>query len=220
MKHLKFLCASTSMLLASAAMAGEKTADLLVTGSIAPGAACSTSIPAALSLGTIARGMLNPDPSKPTELETQRVRLTVACPQAMRFAFITREASSQASPDSAYPMYADESGKQMGRFYLRLDNASTKIDGATGYPTASDRKTGLEQATWGPSMPEAVTLPIPNNLFAVGFVDEPDSTKVPMNIKDLTTALLVTPQISPVDELDLSTTTEFSSNLGLEIVYF
>lgn len=220
MKYLNILCASASVLLASSATAGENSTDLLVTGSIAPGAACSTSIPTALPLGTIARGMLNPDPSKPTELETQRVRLTVACPQAMRFAFITREASSQASPDNAYPMYADESGKQIGAFRLRVDNASTKIDGATGYPTASDRKTGLEQATWGPSMPEAVTLPIPNNLFAVGFVDEPESIKVPLNIKNLSTALLVTPQINPANELDFSAATEFSSNLGLEIVYF
>jgi hypothetical protein len=131
-----------------------------------------------------------------------------------------RESSNAVSEGNTFPMYANETMSEVGKFYLRVDNASTRIDGVVGYPTPSDRKTGLEQASWGPSMPETVTLPIPNNLFAVGFVDEADSTKVPLNIRELKTALLVTPRINPANELDFSGQTAFTSNLGVEIVYF
>jgi hypothetical protein len=220
MKHLTMLCASASLLLATQAIASQKSADLAVAGTIVPGGACTASIPSDLSLGTISRGSLDPDPSKWTDLESRRIHFTVSCTQETRFALIMREGSNAVSEGNTFPLYANDTMNHVGKFYLRVDNSSTRIDGVVGYPTASDRKFGLEQASWGPSMPGTVTLPIPNNLFAVGFVDEADSTKVPLNIRELKTALMVTPRINPANELDFSGETAFTSNLGVEIVYF
>jgi hypothetical protein len=92
MKHLHILgvSVSVSLLLAGAASARETKADLMVKGAITPGGACTLGIANVLRLGTINREMLDPDPSKETELEEQRLPVTVVCPQPTRFAFVAR----------------------------------------------------------------------------------------------------------------------------------
>jgi hypothetical protein len=220
MKHLPMLGAST-LLLATSAVASETRADLLVSGSITPGAACNVVIGSTLGLGTIKRDDLDADPSKETELDEQRVATTVSCVQPQRFAFVIRETGgSDASSDKIFPMRADEDGKGTGKLFLLFDAQSTKIEGVQGYATGADRMTDLEHATWGPATSPRENLPITNGRYAVGFVTGAGSTEAPANIKDLSVTLLVRPWINPVNELDLSADIGFSSNLGLEISYF
>lgn len=221
MKHLFMLGASASLLLATSVVASETKADLLVSGSITPGAACNVVIGSTLSLGTIKRDELESDPSKETELEEQRVATTVSCVQPQRFAFVVREAGgADPSSDKIFPMRADEGGKGAGKLFLLFDAQSTKIDGVQGYATGGDRTTDLGHATWGPATSPRENLPITNGRYAVGFVTAPASTEAPANIKDLSVKLLVRPRINPVNELDLSAGIAFSSDLGLEISYF
>jgi hypothetical protein len=114
----------------------------------------------------------------------------------------------------------DEGAKSPGKLFLLIDRHSTKIEGKDGFATGSDRVSGLEHATWGPSTVAREPLAIPNGLYAVGFVDAPVSTKVPLHIKNLSTKLLVRPRIAPANELDFTENASFSSDLGLEINYF
>ncbi|HVI56832.1 MAG TPA: hypothetical protein VM621_17460 [Luteibacter sp.] len=222
MKHLSVLI-STSLLFVASQAASAASADLLVNGSIAPGAACGVSIgSSALDLGTIARGMLNEDPSKPTNLEEQRVKTLVTCLNATRFAFVVTEArGSDFSQPLVFNMYAADGEATPGKLFLLFDTQSTKIDGKQGYATGSSQGTSdLEHATWGPATSPRENLPITNGRYAVGFVRVAESTDAPDNIKDLSVDLLIRPLIKPTNELDLSDTVGFSSDLGLEIRYF
>jgi type 1 fimbria pilin len=220
MKHVHLFSATAALLLASTAAASEGDADLLVRGSITPGGACTLVIANVLGLGTIHRGSLDPDPSKETQLEEQRVPVTVGCPQPTRFAFVVRGAGGKDASGDTFPLQMDESKKTAGKLFLLVDRHSTKFDGKDGFATGSDRVSGLEEATWGPSTVAREPLPIANGLFAVGFVDAPESTQAPANIKNLSTKLLVRPWIVPANDLDFSETAAFSSDLGLEINYF
>lgn len=222
MNHLFVLGAAASFLLASTAIAGESSADLMVTGAIAPGGACSLAVQSALSLGTIRRDRLNPDPAQPTTLDPQEVPIEVACPQPQRFAFVVREAGGpDATNPEIFPMRATPDRHQVGSLRLKFISHTTKIDGSTiGYATGADRETELEQAAWGPSTPHTEKLPIRNGLFAVGFVTKANSTEAPVTMKSLYVRVVAEPRINPVDELDLSSDIVFSSDLGLEINYF
>jgi len=222
MKHLNILCASASLLLTTSAMADQTSAELVIKGSILPGPACTVALGgSALNLGTIKRDMLNPDPSKPTQLPEKKVSTTVACAHPTRFAFVVREAGGpDPSSDMAFTMHADDGEGRAGKLFLLFDTQSTKIDGVQGYATGADRMSELDQASWGPSTPSRENLPITNGRYAVGFVSQADSVTAPGNIKDLGVTLLVRPQISPANDLDLTGNIGFSSDLGLEISYF
>lgn len=222
MKHLFILCSSASFFLATAAVASETSAGLLVNGSITPGAACAVTVGSGpLNLGTIKSNELEADHARPTQLAEQRVRTTVACAQAQRFAFVVREAGgADPASDKVFPMRADDDAKNTGKLFLLFDTQSVKIDGKQGYATGASGTSGLGQAAWGPATSSRENLPITNGRYAVGFVTEPASTKAPDNIKDLSVYLLVRPEINPVNELDLSSAIGFSSDLGLEITYF
>jgi len=222
MNYTNILGASVSMLLASSAIAAESSSDLVVKGSITPGAACSLAVPASLNLGTIHRDELNPDPSKPTELEQQEVDIQVTCPEPRRLAFVVREAGGQdASNAQIFPIHSNQGEQQVGDLYLKFISHATLIDGSTkGYATAADRENDLGQATWGPSTPHTENLPIRNGLFAVGFVTHANSTEAPGNIDALVARVMVKPWIKPAKDLDLTAEIGFSSDLGLEISYF
>ena len=223
MKQRSILSASVSLVLATTPVAASTTtSDLMVKGSISPGAACTVSIGNTLSLGTIRRDRLNADPTQPTtDLEEHRVTTAVNCPRARRFAFVVREAGGQdASEPLAFTMRGEASGTSPGKLFLLFDTQSTKIEGSQGYATAASGTTNLEQATWGPATSPRENLPITNGRYAVGFVTEAASTSAPGNIKDLSVVLLVRPWIKPLNELDLSAAVGFSSDLGLEINYF
>jgi hypothetical protein len=223
MKRTPYLIASASLLLAPSFEASAGSADLLVNGSITPAAACDVSIGStALNLGKIDRGTLNPDSAKPTDLAEREVRTSVVCPQARRFAFVVAEArGSDAEQPLAFNMHNVASEAKAGHLFLLFDTQSTKIDGKQGYATGSSPGIGdLEHATWGPATSSRENLPIPNGLYAVGFVKTADSTDAPVPMETLSVDLLVRPRIKPVNDLDLSGDIAFSSDIGLEIRYF
>ncbi|PTR27267.1 uncharacterized protein DUF1120 [Luteibacter sp. OK325] len=222
MRNLKILCTSASLVLATSASAGESSADLLVRGAITPGAACSLAVQSTLSLGTIRRDMLNPDPTQPTKLGDKEVPITVTCPQPQRFAFVIREGGGQdASDPEAFPMRSVEGDNQVGNLRLKFISHTTLIDGKTkGYATGASSDADLGQATWGPSTPHTEKLPIRNGLFAVGFVTQANSTEAPVNMTNLYVRVVAEPSIHPVNDLDLTADIGFSSDLGLEISYF
>lgn len=220
MKHLNLLLTSVSLLAATSVAAGE---DLVVKGTIAPGAACGIALGSgALNLGTIDRDMLNENPSEPTTLDEQRVKTRVNCANPTRFAFVVTEArGSDFNQPLVFKMYADGSDASPGKVFLLFDTQSTKIEGKQGYATgSSEGVSDLEHASWGPATDPRENLPITNGRYAVGFVTEPASTDAPVNIKDLSVDLLVRPVINPASELDLSGDIAFSGDLGLEIRYF
>lgn len=220
MKHLNILCASASLFLATSAIARDASADLSVSGSITPGAACALAVGGELSLGTINRGVLNPDPTQPTELSEQRVPVAVTCPQPTRFAFVVREAGgADTSQPLAFAMHAEGETRKPGDLFLLFDTQSTKIDGVQGYATVAEGVTDLEHSKWA-GIPYNENLPITNGRYAVGFTDEAQTAKAPLNMKNLGVILLVRPRIVPVNELDLAADIAFSSDLGLEISYF
>ncbi|APG03978.1 hypothetical protein BJI69_08745 [Luteibacter rhizovicinus DSM 16549] len=221
MKYFAMCCASASLLLSASAVATETGADLLVKGSITPGAACNVVIGSTLNLGTIKRSDLSSDPSKETQLEEQSVPTSVSCLQAQRFAFVVREAGgSDPASDKIFPMRANDDQKRTGKLFLLFDAQSTKVDGVQGYATGADRMIDLGSATWGPATSPRENLPITNGRYAVGFVTEAGSTEAPANIKDLSVKLLVRPWINAVNDLDLNADIGFASDLGLEISYF
>jgi hypothetical protein len=222
MKYPYVLGASALLLLTSSAMASETGADLLVNGSIVPGAACNVGLGSTLNLGTIKRDMLNADPDKPTtNLAEKRVDTVVSCPQPTRFAFVVRETRGQdPGNELAFTMRSGDAGKSPGKLFLLFDAQSTKVDGDQGYATGADRENGLGGATWGPATDSRENLPVTNGRYAVGFVTKPGVSDAPGPIKDLSVKLLIRPWIKPVNELDLSADIGFSSDLGLEISYF
>lgn len=223
MKRLPTLCVSGSMLLGISFGANAANVDLMVSGSIAPAAACDVSIgSAALDLGTINRAALNPDPSKPTHLEEQRVLTSVICTHARRFAFVVTDAGgSNAADPLAFELHGGENHGKPGNLFLKFDTQSTKIDNKQGYATGSSNGViDLGDATWGPATPPTEDLPITNGRYAVGFVNTPGSTDTPVPMKTLSVYLLVDTEIKPVNDLDLSADIAFTGDLGLEIRYF
>jgi hypothetical protein len=223
MKYLSKVFASASIMLATSGVAHANGAELAVNGSIKPGAPCHITVAGArIELGTIRRDTLNQDPSKPTILEDKRVDTIVGCPNPMRFALVVTEAGGTDGNDAfAFNLHPAEGDKIPGKISLLFDTDSTRIDSKQGYATGSSAGiSDLEHATWGPATSSRENLPIPNGLYAVGFVPTEGSTDAPGNIKDLTVKLLLRPTIKPVNELDLSGPVVFSSDIGLEIRYF
>ncbi len=217
------LLVAAPLLLVASGVAMANTAQLSVGGTITPGAACTVTLGStAMDLGTIHRGMLNPDPAQPTKLDEQRVKTAVNCPSARRYAFVVTEAGgTDAAHPLVFDMRADDDGGTPGKLFLLFDAQSTQIEGKQGYATGSNEGTSdLGHATWGPSTPSRENLPITNGRYAVGFVTAENSTDVPVSIKDLSVDLLVRPQIDPTSELNLADDIGFASDLGLEIRYF
>ncbi|WP_448099148.1 hypothetical protein [Luteibacter yeojuensis] len=223
MKHLPALFASASLWLAAAAAAKAESTDLVVEGSIVPGAACNVTIGGGpLNLGTISREMLNPDPSKPTRLEEHGLKTLVDCANPARFAFVVTEArgGDPALPE-VFKMYGQDGFSSPGKLFLLFDAQSTMIDGVQGYVTGSNEgTTDLGNATWGPATPFQEDLPITNGRYAVGFVRNAESMDAPDPLRNLRVDLLVRPVINPLNNLDLSGDIAFSSDIGLEIRYF
>lgn len=221
MKHLPILL-STSLLFVACPSTRAASTDLLVNGSITPGAACVVSVGGpSIDLGEITRDMLNPDPTKSTELAERRVMTGVTCQQPTRHAFVVTEAKGG---DAAHPFVfaMNDTNKKAtaGSLFLLFDAQSTKIDGKQGYATGASGTTDLEHATWGPSTSPRENLPITNGRYAVGFVMGEGSEEAPDNIRDLSVYLLVRPKIHPMNDLDLTDTISFASDLGLELRYF
>jgi hypothetical protein len=223
MKYLPTLLIAASLPFAIPSAAHAQSADLLVTGSIVPAAACNVSLGGGpLDLGTITREMLNPDPSRPTSLEERTLKTLVDCASPARFAFVIREArgGDPAMPE-VFKMYGQDGVSNPARLFLLFDAQSTMIDGVQGYATGSNQgTTDLANATWGPATPFEENLPITNGRYAVGFVRNAGSTDAPGTIRNLRVDLLVRPEINPVNELDLSGEIAFGSDIGMEISYF
>lgn len=223
MKHLPTLFVSASLLLAASTSAQAQNTDLLVEGSIVPGAACNVAIGGgSIDLGEITRDMLNPDPSKPTNLDERRLKTLVDCTHPTRFAFVVTEArGGDAALPEVFKMYGQDGVSSPGKLFLLFDAQSTMIDSVQGYPTGSNEgTTDLGNATWGPSTPYQENLPITNGRYAVGFVRNAGSTDAPGTIENLRVDLLVRPKLNPVNDLDLSGEIAFASDIGLEIRYF
>lgn len=223
MKHLPTLFASASLLFAASTAVHAGNTDLLVEGSIVPGAACNVTVGGgSIDLGTITRDMLNPDPSKPTSLDERKLKTLVDCTNPARFAFVVTEArGGDAALPEVFKMYDQDGVSSPGKLFLLFDAQSTMIDSVQGYPTGSNEgTTDLGNATWGPSTPYQENLPITNGRYAVGFVRNASSTDAPGTIKNLRVDLLVRPRLNPVNELDLSGQIAFASDIGLEIRYF
>jgi hypothetical protein len=193
---------------------GASSADLLVTGSIAPAATC------AMTLGTnnvIELGAIRRVPTEPTKLDTQRIKMFITCSTAQRYALLASSASSSGDRYD-FGLVSDSGKASAGSLYIRFDNASAHIDGQDGYYTMAVPQADLETAAWGPSTFSVVT--IPNGSHALGFVTADGSSAAPSFIKNFDTYLLVEPTIKPVNELDLRDELAFSGELGFEIRYF
>lgn len=208
------------LLFSAAGSLAASGVDLGVAGRITPGPACEMTVGTGIvDFGRIARGDLNPDPSLPTALGEQRIKMNIVCANPMRYATVASGASRSATHDDYdFGLVSDGGQSTAGKLYVRYDSWSAHIEGAHAYYTASASPTDLEHTIWGPST--GSVQPIPNGAFAIGFVADNGSDKPPSPIKHFDTYLLLNAHIKPVNELDLSNELTFSGDLGFEIRYF
>lgn len=206
-------------LLVAGVPAGASSTDLLVTGSIAPAAACAMTLGTRnlIELGVIKRSDLNPIPTEPTKLDTQKIKMFITCGSAQRYALIASSASSSGD-EYDFGLVSDHGKASAGSLYVRFDSASAHVDGQDGYYTTTVPQADLENAAWGPST--FSVLPVPNGSHALGFVTADGSYAAPSFIRNFDTYLQVEPKIKPVNELDLRDELAFSGELGFEIRYF
>lgn len=211
--------ALTVMLFTASSRVNASSTNLQVEGTLSPGPACEMAVGnGLLDLGRISRGELNPDPSKPTQLESKRVKMRIDCATPRRYALVGSGNSPAASGDPLdFGLVSESDGSPAGSLYVRLDSASDHIEGERAYHTATYQTTGLESAAWGPSTFSIV--PILRG-YAIGFVMADGSYETPSAIKKFDTYLLVDPSIRPVNELDLTGEITFTGNLGFDITYF
>jgi hypothetical protein len=207
------------VLFVASARVNASSTNLQVAGTLSPGPACEMTVGnGLLDLGRISIGDLNPDPSKPTRLESKRVKMRIDCANARRYALVANGSSLSASGDPIdFGLVSEGDGSPAGSLYARLDSASAHIEGKAAYYTATDQTTGLETAAWGPS--SFSVMPVPQG-YAIGFVTTDGSYAAPSAIKNFDTYLLVDPGIRPVSELDLTGKITFTGTLGFDINYF
>lgn len=192
-------------------------ADLRVAGSIAPAGSCNV----AVGDGTIEFGSveLERDPTKPTKLGEQRVKMVIGCTVPTRYALVATSSSSAGIADPKdFGLVSESDRSSTGSLYVRIDSASDHIEGNRAYHTSADASLDLSSANWGPST--FSVWPIARGSFAIGFVTTDGSYEMPPRIKDLDTYLLISPTIKPSNELDRTDGIAFSGDLGFEIRYF
>lgn len=220
LKARTYLLAFASLALATAAPVDASNADLRVAGSITPGAACAMKLGNnnLIELGRITRDDLHPDPTQPTKLETQRIKMFINCGSAQRYALVASSASAPGGDEFDFGLVSGNGQVSAGSLRILFSGGTAHIEGKNGYYTTTLDQPDLENAAWGPS--KLSTLPIPNGVHALGFVTTDGSRAVPPAIKDFDAYLLVEPTIRPVNELDLRDEIAFAGELGFEIRYF
>jgi len=197
------------------ATATETSADLRVNGSIAPGGSCDMTVGnGAIEFGRVE---LNSDPTKPTPLEIQRVKMTLTCTTATRYALIAGTTAPGENPGS-FGLVSGESGSLTGKMIVRLDNSSDHIEGVNAFHTSTAASADLATAQWGTSTSSA--WPLSAGDQAIGFVLQDGSQAAPSYIKNFYTYLIVEPVVRPSGELDLRDEIAFQGNLGFEVRYF
>jgi hypothetical protein len=214
-------CLAFALSLSEPALAsvGASDANLRLDGTIAPGGACEMTLGnGIIDFGRMSVSDLNPNPSKPTDLEKKRVKMRIDCDRPRRYALVAKSATSVVGDDLDFGLSSQSDHSITGSLYIRFDSASAHIEGARGYYTAADAAVDLATAQWGPST--FSVMPVPNGSFALGFVTSDGSYATPPPIANFDTYLLVSPRIRPVNELDLSDEITFSGSLGFEITYF
>jgi Protein of unknown function (DUF1120) len=211
--------ASLPLLLAGAtgAYARAEPARLQVVGSIAPGASCDMRVGGGqIDLGAID---LNPDPTKPTNLAEQRVKLVIDCAAPTRYALVASSSSSGGIDDPKdFGLISESDRTPTGHLYVRIDSASDHIEGKRAFHTGADVSVDLGSASWGPST--FSTWPIARGSMAIGFVTADGSYAFPPPIKNFDTYLLINTTINPANELDRADEITVAGDLGFEIRYF
>jgi hypothetical protein len=201
------------------ASTASSSANLRLAGAITPGGACEMTVGnGVIDFERLSVADLNPDHSKPTSLEEQRVKIRIDCESPRRYALVARSSAPVGNDELDFGLFSQSDQSVAGRLHLRFDSASAHIEGARAYYTAADAAVDLATAQWGPST--FSILPVPNGAFAIGFVTSDGSYATPPPIAHFDTYLLVNPRIRPVNELDLSSEIAFSGSIGFEINYF
>jgi len=209
-------CLPLLLLGMTAAQASTTSAELRVTGSIAPAGSCEVKVgDGRVDFGAVE---LDPDPTKPTSLE-ERVKMTVTCTVARRYALIAGSSSSTGTNNpNDFGLVSTDGRSSVGSLFVRLDSSSDHIEGVRAYHTGADASLDLANATWGPSTRS--TWPLSVGTHAIGFVSEDGSYATPSPIRNFDTYLLVHPMIKPANELDRRDEIAFYGDLGFEIRYF
>jgi hypothetical protein len=219
MKPAVSLFTCLPLLLAGVTVAKPVTlnAQLHVAGRIVPGASCTVTVgDGSIDFGPIE---LESDPALPTKLPEMKVRMSISCGVATRYALVPTSSSSGdiANPKS-FGLLSEIDQSLAGSFFVRIDSSSDHIEGRKAFHTGTDASLDLGSALWGPST--FSILPLGRGEFAIGFVTEDGSYATPSTIKDLDTYLLINPTIKPANELDRTDEIAFSGDLGFEIMYF
>jgi hypothetical protein len=191
-------------------------ASLDVVGRIVPSESCDMTV----GNGPISFGQihLNPDPSRPTKIDEQRIKVAIKCEGGQRYALIAGSVASSGLDDPRdFGLVSGSDGSTTGSLFVRIDSDSDRIEGRRGYHTAADSALDLGSAAWGPST--FSVWPIARGM-AIGFVKTDGSFAVPEPIADFYTYILVSGEIRPADELDRTEEIAFSGDVGFEIHYF
>jgi len=191
-------------------------AELNVAGSITPAGACDMKVGSGhIEFGEID---LNPEPTKPTKLDTQRVKMVITCTVPRRYALFAGSSTSTGGNPQDFGLISTADRSPAGSLYVRLDSSSDHIDGARAYHTGAEASLDLADAPWGPST--FSVWPLSAGGHAIGFVTTDGSHATPSPIMNLDTYLLVDPVIKPSNELDRRDEIAFYGDLGFEIRYF